>query len=164
MAKWVTVNKVLDRAEGFKSFDLFAQFRAVACSLIDQIEDLPLKKVFNIPEGVQEFRVLVETSRPLESKDFIVRISNTGNSVVEGETNLSWSRKLKTYFHYCGIRTNTGWVELRPFMWSTCADQMTVEIANWQSKDLDKTVLDFQLGAELTAQDGRRVTIIGKEL
>lgn len=48
-------------------------------------------------------------------------------------------------------------------MWDTSSDQMTVEITNWQSKDLDDSVLDFQLGAVLPVQEARRVTIIGEE-
>lgn len=143
---------------------MFSAFVAVVCSLIDQIKDLPLKKIFKIPEGVQEFRVLVETTRPLEAKDFIVRVSDEEKAPEEGKTNLSWSPGLRTHFHYCGARNITGWVELRAFMWDTSSDQLTVEITNWQSKDLDDSVLDFQLGAALPAQEASRVTVIGKEL
>lgn len=143
---------------------MFFAFGAVVCSLIDQIKDLPLKRIFKIPEGVQEFRVLVETTRPLEAKDFIVRVSDEEKAPEEGKTNLSWSPGLRTHFHYCGVRNITGWVELRAFIWDTSSDQLTVEITNWQSKDLDDSVLDFQLGAALPAQEASRVTIIGKEL
>ena len=123
-----------------------------------------MKKVFKIPEGVQEFRVLLETTRPLEAKDFIVRISDTEKSIVDKKTNLSWSPGLRTYFHYCGTRANTGWSELRAFKWNTPAKQLIVELTNWQSKDLDDSILDFQLGAALPDLDGSRVTMIGKEL
>lgn len=49
-------------------------------------------------------------------------------------------------------------------MWDTSSDHLTVEITIWQSKDLDDSVLDLQLGAALPAQKASRVTIIGKEL
>lgn len=53
------------------------------------MKDLLLKKIFRIPEGVQEFRVLVETTRPLGAKDFTVWVSDEEKASEEVKTNLS---------------------------------------------------------------------------
>ena len=126
-----------------------------------------LKKAFELPEGVQAFRVIVNVSRPLKDKDFIFRIANVdagSRSMEDSETNLSWSPALKTRFHYCGSHTNTGWVELRLFTWDSAFRELAVEVTNWHAKDVDSVIHDFRLGAVLSAESGERVTIIGREL
>ncbi|WP_141750559.1 hypothetical protein [Corynebacterium sp. HMSC062A03] len=126
-----------------------------------------MKKKFRIPAGVQGFSVLVETLRPLESKDFIVRISNSRNAMNSDsgvETNLSWSPGLKTYFHYCGTRNVTGWARLREFTWDSGAEDLVVEITNWSAKDLADAISDIRLGVRLANQGLNRVTIVGEDV
>ncbi|WP_141746451.1 hypothetical protein [Corynebacterium sp. HMSC055A01] len=126
-----------------------------------------MKKRFTVPAGALGFSVLVETLRPLESKDFVVCVS-AGENLPDSDsgiaTDLSWSPGLNTFFHYCGNRKTTGWVGLREFIWGNTAGGIVIEIKNRAAKDLADAISDFRLGVRLANQGLNRVTIVGEDV
>ncbi|WP_158014696.1 hypothetical protein [Corynebacterium sp. HMSC059E07] len=126
-----------------------------------------MKKRFTVPTGALGFSVLVETLRPLESKDFVVCVS-AGESLPDSDseiaTDLSWSSGLNTFFHYCGTRKATGWVSLREFIWDNTAGGIVIEIRNRAAKDLADAITDIRLGVRLANQGLNRVTIVGEDV
>lgn len=125
-----------------------------------------MKKKFTVPPGAVGFSVLVETLRPLESKDFVVCVSageDSPDSDSEFVTDLSWSPGLNTFFHYCGTRKATGWVGLREFIWDNATGGIVIEIKNRAAKDLGEAIVDMRLGVRLAKQGLNLVTIVGED-
>lgn len=126
-----------------------------------------MKKKFTVPAVSQGFSVLVDTLRPLESKDFVVCVSAGENWPASDSgiiTDLSWSLGLNTFFHYCGTRSATGWVCLREFTWANTTGDLVVEIKNRAAKDLTEAIVDMRLGVRIAGQGLNRVTIVGEDV